>query len=357
MRMGVITSERGLRSLPDGEHKDSMVPSLFLRVRGDRRVWNVRTNGKRHTLQPPYPVLGLADARDRARELLLALERGGGTAAADDVAAGVELYLADVRKRAKDPEQVDWLLKRYVIPAIGKVKLDRLHRRDVQGMIDSIEKPATAGRVAAMTAALWNWLHARGHLDQAAPRFVKPKTNGPRERVLTRDEIRAIWNACEGREPAGRVLRVLLLTGCRREEIAGLRETEVVDGVLRIPGERTKSGRPHVLPLPPLALKLIEESPHDGELIFPGRAGTFKGWSRAVDDIQRISKTSGWTPHDLRRTCASGLVAPPHIIDRVLNHAAPKLRQTYQRQDYAAEVLAALSAWEKAVVDVVEKKP
>jgi integrase len=261
------------------------------------------------------------------------------------------------------------------------VPLARLHRRDLQAVVDAVAggrakvegapmskggSPTTAARVAAMLGAAINWLHQRGHVEtHPCPGGLdRPAANGPRDRILTDAEIKAVWKACEGREPAGRVVRLLLLTGCRREEVNGLSEGEVErDGegnpvALLLPAERTKAGRAHRVPLSLLAADLIAKAPHTGDVLFPGRHASipFKGWSRAVEDIQRLSKTGGWTPHDLRRTCASGLArlgVRPDIIDRVLNHAPPRLRRTYDRHDYAPELRDALARWADYVARVV----
>lgn len=378
-------NDRMLRSLPPNtDTPDLLMPGLVARKR-DRGVtfWLVAMrNGRRHKQRlGAWPALSLTDARTAVRLRMGAIEQGHVTTPAGTFGEGLDRYLAHVEATARDPGQVKWLLDRFARPTLGTVPLARLHRRDLQAVVDAVAggrakvegapmskcgSPATAARVAAMLGAAINWLHQRGHIDtHPCPGGLdRPATNGPRERILTDAEIKAVWAACEGREPAGRVLRLLLLTGCRREEVNALTEGEVErdsEGspvALLLRAERTKAGRAHRVPLSPLAADLIAHAPHTGDVLFPGRHASvpFKGWSRAVEDIQRLSKTEGWTPHDLRRTCASGLArlgVRPDIIDRVLNHAPPRLRRVYNRHDYAPEMHAALVMWADHVAGVV----
>lgn len=378
-------TDRSLRSLPpESDTPDALMPGLIAcrRAKGIT-FWAVaQRNGKRHKVRlGAYPVLSLAAAREAARQALLTIEAGRTVAPAATTGEGLDLYLAALDHRAKDAGQVRWLLDRFARPALGAVPLDRLHRRDLQAVVDAIAEgrakvegapmsrsgsPSTAGRLAAMLMAAVNWLHKRGHIDlHPCPAGLDAPAQGePRDRTLTDAEIKAIWQACEGREPSGRVLRLLLLTACRREEIGGLRPEEIERDAqgqpvaIRLPAERTKSARPHRVPLPPMAAGILAGAVYDGAAVFPGRYRdqAFKGWSRAVEDIQRLSGTEGWTPHDLRRTAATGMArlgTRPDVIEAALNHAPPRLGRIYNRHDYQPEIAAALAAWGERVAALV----
>jgi len=377
----VALNDRNVRSLPvNSDTPDSLMPGLVARRRAGNVAWwfiAMRSGRRVKKRLGTYPAMTLADARDHARRELLALETGTITAPAGTFGTGIALYLGHLDATAKDAGQVRWLFDRFVVPPLGDLDLARLHRRDLQAVVDRIAtgnakvagarmsksgSPSTAARVASMMCAALNWLHKRGHIDAhpCPTGLASPSANPPRERILTDTEIVAVWNACEGREPAGRVMRLLLLTACRREEVNGLTEGEVqrdsvgVPVAIVLPASRTKNGRPHIVPLSAMAAALIAGAPHTGDVLFPGRSADapFKGWSRAVEDVQRISGTDGWTPHDLRRTAASGMARlgiRPDIIDRVLNHAPPRLRGTYDRHDYRPEMATALNAWAEHV--------
>jgi integrase len=186
-----------------------------------------------------------------------------------------------------------------------------------------------------------------------------------RDRVLSDDEIRIIWNAC-GNDAAGRVIKLLLLTGCRRNEIGALRWSEISAEVLTIPGTRTKNGRALVLPLPAVAMELLAAVPRQdgGDFVF-GRRGhkPFGGWSAAKLRLDaRIVMTNGkplapWTFHDLRRTMRSGLGmlgVPPHVAELAINHVKGGVEAIYDRYRYQREIGGALVRWSEHVLVLID---
>ena len=183
---------------------------------------------------------------------------------------------------------------------------------------------------------------------------VEKKEEQSRDRVLTPTELRLIWNGLGDDNQYAAIIPLLALTGQRASEIAGLRWSEIYDDQIILPGERTKNGRDHVLPLSGIAVEIISEQPkREGrDLIFGIADGAFSGWSccrRRLDE--RITAANGgnpieqWTPHDLRRTfatyaggglpehqlkklpphereLAAGLGIEPHAIEAVLNYVS-----------------------------------
>jgi integrase len=181
---------------------------------------------------------------------------------------------------------------------------------------------------------------------------------------LSDPEIAVVWKACSD-DAAGRAIRLLLLTGCRREEIGALQWSEIEAGVLTIPGARTKNRRALVLPLPPAALDLLTVPKQDGgDLVF-GRGGDmpFSGWSAAKLRLDaRIAMTTGrtlahWTLHDLRRTMRSGLGklgTPPHVAELAINHVKGGVEAIYDRYRYQREIGTALALWADYVLALAE---
>lgn len=331
----MIGSERGLRTLPEGEHADPIVPGLVLRVRGNTRAWCVRARGKRTTIGR-FPIMGLADAREAARGVLLAKP---GEAAPTTLEAAVELYAADMKKRgARSAFKREGTIRLHILPGLAARDVKSLTRRELQAIVDRVEAagtPAQAGQIAGMTRTLFAWLLKRGYLDAdpTAGGLVRPPSK-PRERSLTDAEIKAVWAACND-EPHGRLVKLLLLTACRREEMTQLRRAEVHADRIVLPAARTKQGRQHVVPLLPMAAELIvgAVSAH-AELVFQGHRGSrFRGWSHAMKVLHRDSKTNGWTPHDLRRTAARIMLQEgvlPHTVEAALGHAKEtQLMRTY----------------------------
>jgi integrase len=213
-----------------------------------------------------------------------------------------------------------------------------------------------AARARANLSTLFAWAMREGLVD-ANPTIATNKPDlgtRPRERVLTNDELAAIWNACD--DDDGRIVRLLILFGCRRQEIGSLlwREVDLENGTLTISAERSKNHRSLVLPLPPIASDILRAVPRRGEYVFGhvfGRSHGFGSWSALSKKISERSKVNAWTFHDLRRTAATGmneLGIAPHVVEQILNHQSGHKRGVagiYNRSSYQREVKAGLAIW------------
>jgi integrase len=189
-----------------------------------------------------------------------------------------------------------------------------------------------------------------------------------RDRVLTDDELASIWRAAEatGAKVFGLLVRLLILTGQRREEVAGMAWSELSPDrqTWTIPAGRAKNGKDHLVPLSAAARDLLPEEPHaderESELLFPGQRGTpFNGWSKSKAQLDKDSGVIGWRIHDLRRTLATGLQrlgVRLEVTEAVLNHVSGSragIVGIYQRHEWAAEKRAALDAWAAHVMALV----
>lgn len=365
---------RGLA--PDTETRDSTVVGLAARRQraGVSWVFVYQQGGKPKRLTlGRYPGLTLADAREKARTFRAALDRGQVPTAGDGprtVDGLLDAYLAHVRERAKSPAQIEALLDRHIRPKLGTAKLTAMTRREMQAHIDAIRPLSVATAVGRYVTAAWNYGYSRD-LVTTPLRLALPTTYVPRDRVLTDDEAKTLladWLP-RGRPRSGicAVMALCLLTGARRSEWAEATWDELHDdGTLRLPPERSKSGRSSVVVLSPAARVVLSAWPRtDDSVIFPterprkqpgqggdrpGRSGRgfVSGFSRAVADSQQRTGIRGWTIHDLRRTCATGLARlgyPPHIIEAALNHTPPLLRRAYVVSHPVEAVRGALQAW------------
>lgn len=234
--------------------------------------------------------------------------------------------------------------------------LDRITRADVAAEIGAIAKksgPSAANHARATLSAFYRWAIGEGLCDENPVAGTNLQaSNGPRERSLSDAEAAAIWLAAPEND-YGRILKLLLLTGCRRGEIGWLRWPEIdleVARTITIPKERAKNGREHVVPLCDAAVEIIKAIPRrDRELVFGVGAGGYAGWAKgkiALDKAVQLKEP--WTLHDLRRTVRTGmgmLGVLPHVAEAVLNHLPPKLIRTYDRNTYATEKRAALDLW------------
>ena len=278
--------------------------------------------------------------------------------------------------------------------------LDALTRRRKRKDGSNPERPkgaAMTGRTAAYGRAAFTWAIKRGVVG-SNPFATLPitKTIARRERVLSDHEISEIWRAAGNAAafPYGTIVRLLILTGQRRSEVAGMKWSEISDdlSVWTMLGERTKNGAVHVVPLSAAARDLLggclppempmrqETSSRMGRLCFPAfserpsvdgrrlrrRFAKATENSRAKDaPTARTTAASlvPWSLHDLRRTVATGLQrlgVRLEVTEAVLNHISGSrggIAGVYQRHDWAVEKRAALDAWAEHVTAVIEGQP
>ncbi|WP_369719724.1 site-specific integrase [Bradyrhizobium sp. LLZ17] len=188
--------------------------------------------------------------------------------------------------------------------------------------------------------------------------------------MLTDAEIAKFWSAASAeRAEFGALVKLLLLTGCRLNEVAGMTSGELSDDRMTwsIPGARTKNGRPHLVPLAPLAQQILgnvrETDTAAGQsYIFSTTDGIshVSGWSKIKARMDDRMKIPHWRLHDLRRTAATGMAEigiAPHIVEAALNHisgAKAGVAGVYNRAQYSAEKKAALARWAQHVSGVID---
>jgi integrase len=219
-----------------------------------------------------------------------------------------------------------------------------------------------ATHAAAYSKAAYGWAVKRGTL--AANPFVNLPVApiAKRDRVLSDDELLAIWRATSEPSSFNGIVRALILTGQRRDEVAGMGWAELADDLSTwtIPGSRAKNGVASIVPLATPVRDFLRAYPREGELVFSGRPGAFNGWSRAKRDLDARSGVKDWRLHDLRRTVATGLQrlgVRLEVTEAILNHVAGSragIVGLYQRHDYAPEKEAALAAWAAHLFALVE---
>ena len=259
---------------------------------------------------------------------------------------------------------------RVALDAWKNAPAGRMGREDAVRILDGIKAdrgPIAANRLHAVARACWGWAVKRGALAAnpwgAVPR---PSREAARERVLTDTELAALWNAAAALgEPWPGIVRLLLLTGQRRGEVAGMRwdELDLEAGLWALPGNRTKNGRPHTVPLPALAVTQLRQVKRraGAVLVFEGarrtvpsgfgkvKAALYMPLAQAAKDAGR--KPVPWVLHDIRRTVATGLQrlgVRLEVTEALLNHVSGSrsgIVGVYQRHGWDREKRVAADAW------------
>ena len=240
-----------------------------------------------------------------------------------------------------------------------------LRRRHVAGRLAAIESErgaVTAARARAALSAMFNWAIREGYELAGNPvagtnRPAEPKS---RSRVLADAELAAIWRACRD-DAYGRIVRLLMLTGQRRDEVGGMRWSEIEGERWTLPAERTKNRREHVIPLPASALALLADWPRRSgrEYVFGNVGRGYSGWWKAKAALDGRCGVASWRVHDLRRTVATVMAdrlgVLPHIVEAVLNHVGSRagVAGVYNRARYEAEMREALTRWAEHVAGIV----
>lgn len=412
------------------EFSDGVVPGLFLVLQpSGAKSWALRYRHNGRTRKLTLGPAALKTLRrgagvhigqpltlEAARELAfgqLQLVRMGADPAArgpgdhNSIARARQEAIADVvddfmaksvRPNAKPgyAREVERLLRKEVLPHWGERSIEDVRKRDVIRLLDAIVERGggiTANRTLAALRRLFNWCVERDLLRTSPAEGVKPPLlEQVRERVLSDGELQHFWRAAISLGyPFRHLFQLLLLTGQRRQEVAGMRGSELsADFTLwTIPAARTKNGRTHEVPLSTLAASIAEEAAmaaaaiqrlksHNGDLFVLTTTGDAQvsGFSRAkarLDEAmltlareaaagrreQTYVEPPDWRIHDLRRTAASGMArarVPLPVIEKTLNHVSGSFAgivSVYQRHSYLPEKREALETWAHAVTEVV----
>lgn len=364
------------------------MPGFGVRLRGGRKSWvaqyRVGLQQRRESLGDVRKVK-LDDARGIARARFAQAELGTDPAAerarAKSAALASKLTLTAVATRYLEAKAGVQRARTY-----GQAKLhllgphwrpfanrpiEAIKRAEIATRLQEIVTEhgrTAAGRARGNLSALFAWAMKEGLCDANPAIATNDPAEGikPRERVLSDRELATVWNACQD-DDFGRIVRLLALTGCRREEIGALRwdEIDFENGIMTIPGERTKNHRTLALTLPPLALDILKSTPRreHREFVFGREGQGFGGWSYATMALHtRITMTEGkplphFVLHDLRRTFRTGLGklgVAPHVAELAINHAREGIEATYDRHRYEREIKAALALWADHVAAVIE---
>jgi integrase len=395
------------RAAPDERHEyvDAACPGLWLRVSGrDRKVFSVLVQAggrtRRRTLGR-YPAWTLADARAEAMRMQRMVDEGLDPLApaipamlpapmAPPPAASCSISVEASPAAAQAlplptpgptyGDLVDAYNALHLVPNVksGKNVVKALRhsrlaylrdcpaagitRADLVAALDSFMVagvPGAARNIHRNLKMLFSWAYDRDMIPANPMDRVRPPSRAvERDRVLSNAEIVAVWRAADRMPvPYGAFYRMLFLTGVRRTELAGMRWRELDDETWVIPRERVKKDRAHAVPLVPTALAILATLPRHGPdaFVFTTTAGDRPscGYSKAKQQIDKLSQTTAWTNHDIRRVTRSKMAElgiSREIARKVLNHEDAKVDRIYNRFEYVTEKRQALLRLEEHIL-------
>jgi integrase len=345
-------------------------------------------------------VISIGEARDVADEARVSAARKidpieAGRAkqrrAAEEAEAAVntlrvvaEKYLdLPEQKRLRSLNRRENDFKRLIYPTLGDRRIESIKRSEIADLLDDIAKtkgPVMADRILAALRRLLNWYALRSISDD----YVSPIMRGmartstkerARKRILSDNELRALWRACDEAGMFGHYVKFTLLTATRRNEAAHLRRAEIDGTNWTIPGSRYKTGIDHVIPLSNTVVEVISKVPKmkgcdfvftpDGVLPIAGFGSRKEDFDKLM--LEQLRKISGgdtslqrWTLHDLRRTARTMMsqagVSSEHA-ELCLGHVKRGVEGTYDRYQYRAEKGQAFAKLAELVEQVAGEGP
>lgn len=266
----------------------------------------------------------------------------------------------------------------HVKPVLGSKPLPKLTRPDIVVVLDQMPRAQIGNirNVFAVMRRLFRWAVSRGDLDRSPMEGMEtPPAVTPRDRWLSDQELARIWLAAPNTHPCfGPIIRLLIVTGQRREEVSSLRWEEVdqIERMWALPKERAKNGKSNQVPLNDLAVAVLDQVagtanwPRSGKLFATSRGGAFTGYSKGKNKLDLLLSNDGgepvldWRLHDLRRTLATGfqrLGIRFEVTEAVLNHVGGSragVAGIYQRHDWKEEKREALDLWNDHVSSTID---
>ena len=376
---------------------DKEMPGFGLRVRSGRASWvlQYQVHGRQHRIKlGDHPIMSADVARSSAKEeagkVAASRHRGEAHPILERRHIRDEMLKAEAKRPGDAPfgSRIEEYLqartangsglrdrslietRRYLeqhFKALHKMPLAEIRRIDVANVLSQIKSPAAHNRARSTLSKFCGWAIGKGWCDiNPVVGTNKAEGESKRERTLTHAEIAAVWLKAPDNN-YGTIVKLLLLTGCRCDEMGGLlwNEVDLDARTITIPGSRTKNKQEHVVPLSDTAMSILARIARrdDREHVF-GRtlAAGFSGWSSAKAEFDEVVKIKDWTLHDLRRTAATQMAelgVQPHIIEAVLNHISGHkggIHGVYNKATYAPEKRKALDQWAHHLKTIIAQK-
>jgi integrase len=363
------------------DYFDGVQPGLVLRVNyGGAKVWRalhylkrISPDGKKITIPTTfklgrYPTLSVKQAREKARAFIADPHKGMAQAEVGSFQEIAEQWIKRhvEANRLRTQDEIERILAQYIYPKWRDRRFLDIRRREVNDLLDYVADNhglSQADTVLAVIRGVTGWFQTRddNYSSPIVRGMVRNKNGKARSRILTHEEIRVVWNACDQLGKYGALIKILLLTAQRREKVATMQWDDVVNGTWIIASEEREKGNAGVLKLPPLAVGIINGLPRlaGNCFVFGYRHGRpFAAWSHWKSQLDALlPDMPPWVHHDLRRTARSLLAeigVADHIAEQVLGHSIRGVQGIYNRHAYSEEkgqALARLAALVERIVN------
>jgi integrase len=348
-------------------------------LRTGRRSWIYQYRDEhgrtRRIVLGDLSAVELEAAREAARQTAAKVTHGGNPSVerrqsrnAGSVLEAIEAYLlfAKERQKPRSYKETERHLRIHAAP-LHHERAEAAHRRDITNLLERIAKqsgPVAANRVRATLSAFWTWGLRTGRIDAETnpAAFTVRYPEKARDRTLSDNEIRAIWAATADGGDYSRIVRLCLLTGCRREEIGGLRWEEILTDRIVLLSGRMKGKQAHEIALVQMILAHLPKRPEGAEGTVFGKRGTgFSGYSKSKKKLDaKLLKTGvrmpPWGLHDLRRTFSTRLHdagVDPLVIEALLAHKQQGVAAVYNRASFRDAKRKALKRWHKILTGTI----
>jgi integrase len=384
-----------LKSLSAREQRysvwDPSLPTFGLRVaKGGAKTFVLKRKNAYITLGRFPTPLSLSQARTEAKRLLAEFTLGRLRPQSLSYAEAVRVYLEEKGKARRSRTVSDYKRLLHRVGLSGQ--LGDITDAEVSRCLSRVKAEGEYNHMLVALRVLFNWCIKRRWITHNPTVGLSTHATKSRSRILTDDELKLIWNACEQTMAAyearlkstihqssnptddpgddhpslpahfARIVQLLIVTGQRRGEIAALDFPWIDENekTITIPASIAKNRREHCFPIGPLAASLVPKKDGNSGLVFAARGKPhtpFNGWSKSKVALDKITGVKDWTLHDLRRTYRSNLGrlgVPPHIAERLVNHVSAQsdMERTYDRYRYQKEMREAAERYENHILQL-----
>jgi integrase len=362
-----------VRALPMGTHFDATTPAFGIRVGKHRRTWIVMRGQERRRIRiGHYPTVTLSEARKEAKRLLAATDISGKRITFGEA---YETFKTHYIAHRKERTQRDYrrMIEKHFLPTLKPKRMDAITSYMLSAITDGlVDTPSEQAHALSVCRIFFRWAirPQRRYISVNPLEGMQIAKSKKRKRILTDEELRAVWAAAaEDDGDFGDIVRLLILMGQRRGETGALADRYYSHNrqTVTLPPELTKNNREHTFPVGPMASAIIHKRvqlQRENALLFKAKGSDlpFSGWSKCKKALDKLAKIAPWRMHDLRRTFRTTLgrlKVRPDIAERLVNHISARtdMEETYDLYTYLPEMREAIEKWEAFVHSVCIDTP